>query len=63
MSQNRTRHTAEFTARVALAALTEAKTLAEISSEYKVHSTQITRWKQEGSCPGRAYSPGLTMYS
>jgi len=47
MSQNRTRHSAEFKAKVALAALTEAKTLAEISSEYKVHSTQITRWKQE----------------
>jgi transposase-like protein len=47
MSQNRTRHSAEFKAKVALAALTEAKTLAEISSEYKVHSTQISRWKQE----------------
>ena len=47
MSQNRTRHSAEFKAKVGLAALTEAKTLAEISSEYEVHSTQITRWKQE----------------
>jgi transposase-like protein len=47
MSQNRTRHSAEFKAKVALAALAEAKTLAEISSEYKVHSTQIRRWKQE----------------
>jgi transposase-like protein len=47
MSQNRTRHNAEFKAKVALAALTEAKTLAEISSEFKVHSTQITRWKQK----------------
>jgi hypothetical protein len=41
MSQNRTRHSAEFKAKVALAALTEAKTRAEISSEYKVHSTQM----------------------
>jgi len=47
MSQHRLRHSAEFKAKVALAALSEAKTLAEISSEFKVHSTQITRWKQE----------------
>jgi transposase len=47
MPQHRTRHSAEFKAKVALAALSESKTLAEISSEYQVHSTQITRWKQE----------------
>jgi len=47
MPQHRTRHSAEFKAKVALAALSESKTLAEISSEYKVHATQITRWKQE----------------
>jgi transposase-like protein len=47
MSQHRLRHSSEFKAKVALAALSEAKTLAEISSEFKVHSTQITRWKQE----------------
>ena len=44
---HRTRHSAEFKAKVALAALSEAKTLAELSSEYRVHPTQITRWKQE----------------
>jgi transposase-like protein len=47
MPQHRTRHSAEFKAKVALAALSESKTLAEIASEYKVHPTQITRWKQE----------------
>jgi transposase len=47
MAKNRVPHRAEFKAKVALAALSEAKTLAEISSEFKVHSTQITRWKQE----------------
>lgn len=47
MSQHRNRHSAEFKARVAVAALSETKTLAELSSEYGVHSTQITRWKQE----------------
>ncbi|MBW6509513.1 MAG: hypothetical protein K0A94_08200 [Desulfuromonadales bacterium] len=30
-----------------MAGLSEAKTLAELSSEYGVHPTQITRWKQE----------------
>ena len=47
MSQNRARHSAEFKAKVALAALAETKTLSEISSEFNVHSTQVTRWKQE----------------
>lgn len=47
MPQHRTRHSAEFKAKVALAALSEAKTLAELASEYQVHPTQITRWKQE----------------
>jgi transposase len=47
MPQHRTRHSAEFKAKVAMAALSESKTLAELSSEYKLHATQITRWKQE----------------
>jgi len=47
MPQHRTRHSAEFKAKVALAALSETKTLAELASEYQVHPSQITRWKQE----------------
>ena len=47
MIQHRTRPSAEFKAKVALAALSESKTLAELASEYKVHPSQITRWKQE----------------
>lgn len=47
MPQHRTRHSAEFKAKVALAALSETKTLAELASEYQVHPTQITRWKHE----------------
>ncbi len=47
MPQHRTRHSADFKAKVALAALSGSKTLAELASEYRVHSTQITRWKQE----------------
>ncbi|NTV49861.1 MAG: hypothetical protein HGB32_04555 [Geobacteraceae bacterium] len=47
MPQHRTRHNAEFKAKVALAALSKSKTLAEFATEYRVHPTQIIRWKQE----------------
>lgn len=47
MPQHRTRHSAEFKAKVALAAVSGSKTLAELASEYQVHPAQITRWKQE----------------
>ena len=35
---------AEFMTKVALAALKEEKTIAELSSQYEVHRTQITKW-------------------
>lgn len=47
MPQHRTRYSAEFKAKVAMAALSESKTMAELASEYKVHPTQISNWKQE----------------
>jgi len=47
MPQHRKRHSAEFKAKVALAALSESKTLAELASDHQLHATQITRWKQE----------------
>ncbi len=37
---------AEFMAKVALAALKEEKTIAELSSQYEVHRTQITNWRK-----------------
>ncbi len=43
----RTRHSAEFKAKVALEAAKELNTLAELSSKYKVHPVQISKWKQE----------------
>ena len=43
----RKKFTAEFKAKVALAALTSDKTMAELCSEFGVHKTQINKWKQE----------------
>ena len=47
MSVKRKQHSADFKARVAMAALSGAKTLADLLSEFRVHSTMISTWKQE----------------
>ena len=39
--------TAEFKGKVALEAFKEEKTISQMSSEYGVHSNQISKWKQE----------------
>lgn len=36
----------ELRARVALEAIKETKTVAEISSEYEVHSNMVSKWKK-----------------
>jgi transposase len=43
----RKKYSSEFKAKVALEAIGEQKTLAELASEYDVHPTQITNWKKE----------------
>lgn len=45
--KKRRKFSKEFKSKVALAALKEDKTLAELSSIYGVHSNIINRWKQE----------------
>ncbi len=41
----RKNHSPEFKARVALDAIREEMTLAELSKKYGVHATQISTWK------------------
>src|SRR6267378_4867960 len=43
----RKQHSAAFKARVAMAALSGEKSLAELSVEFGVHPTLISSWKQE----------------
>jgi transposase len=47
MAQKRKRPTAAFKAKVALAAVKEVKTVSQLSSQFKVHSTQIHHWKRQ----------------
>ena len=42
----RRRHSAEFKAKVVLAALREDKTQSQLASEFGVHPLQITQWKK-----------------
>ena len=46
MGSTRKKHSAAFKVKVALAALKGDKTLAQLSSEFGVHSNQIQQWKK-----------------
>ena len=45
MENLRRKHTPSFKAKVALEAIKEQKTSAELSSQYQVHPAQIRNWK------------------
>lgn len=44
--KKRKNHSPEFKAKVALEAIREEMTLAELSKKYRVHPTQIGTWKR-----------------
>jgi len=47
MRRKRRNHSPAFKAKVALAALKEERTLAELSQQFDVHANQITQWKRQ----------------
>ncbi len=47
MKAKRKQYSPSFKAKVALAALKDKETLAELSKKFEVHPTQIGKWKQE----------------
>lgn len=47
MSKKRRNHSPAFKAKVALAAAKGDKTTAELASQYNLHTTQVTQWKNE----------------
>lgn len=47
MKSKRRNYSAQFKAKVALAAAKGDKTMAELSKQFQVHPTQITKWKKQ----------------
>ncbi len=47
MKAKRQKHSGGFKAKVAIEAIQERETLAELSKKYGIHPNQIARWKKE----------------
>lgn len=47
MKRSRRKFTSAFKAKVAIEALRERQTLAELSKQFEIHANQISLWKRE----------------
>jgi len=47
MARKRRRFSADFKAKVALEAVRNQRTVAELTSDYQLHANQITQWKKQ----------------
>ncbi len=47
MKKTRTKHSPTLKAKVALAAIREQETVAEIARRYQLHANQVYKWKKE----------------
>ena len=47
MKRKRQQHSAEFKAKVAIEALKDQSTVAELAQKYSIHPNQVTTWKKE----------------
>ena len=47
MSKKRKQHSAQFKAKVALAALQNEETAAQLASRFNIHPTMISAWKRQ----------------
>ncbi len=60
MSRKRKSFSNEFKAKVAIEAIKGQKTVAEIASEFGIHSTQINNWKKQLlACTADSFSKKL----
>jgi len=47
MKQSRRKYNPEFKAKVALAALKDDETIAQLANRFEVHPSQVRKWKRE----------------
>ncbi len=62
MKKSRTKHSPPFKAKVALAALREQESVAEIARRHKVHANVVYKWKRQlAENVVRAFEPEGTV--